>query len=134
MTIIRFQTPQGEIKQVYKCPLEGCIDSVIEVAENIRATSFTVSCGYGAYTHYDGVGNVIQPTKNVQMVKFSPDASNGDTVLQLSITGPSKLIAEKLRNMANEIDSKYGKPRQGITSQYGCTSHVTTPVWGGVEY
>lgn len=66
-------------------------------------------------------------------VKFADDASKGENLLQVSISGDPKFIQQRLREIANEFDTAYGKPCQGIVSQFGEYTHVITPIWHGKQ-
>lgn len=48
-------------------------------------------------------------------------------------TQSKKELKAFLQSMLNDIE-KYGKPMQGMLSQYHSTSFVCTPKWDGKEY
>jgi hypothetical protein len=74
-------------------------------------------------------------TKNIRCFDFDDDIVNGnDCILHLGISGSKEFIRKILQETIKEIDSSYGKPIQGIISQYGGTKHVITPKWNGKEY
>lgn len=54
---------------------------------------------------------------------------NGDCSLIVAITGSSKYIKDELASLIKEIDSSYGKPRQGISLKYGGNTEIITPFW-----
>lgn len=72
-------------------------------------------------------------TKN--MINFDDDVTTGeDCVLYLGVSGDKEYIRKVLQDAIKEIDASYGKPVQGIVSQYGGTKHVITPRWNGGNY
>lgn len=71
-------------------------------------------------------------------VKFVDDAVDGnDCVLHLSMSGSHDAIVDRLKSIIDQMDSSrgnYGKPIQGVVSQYHLVSHVITPIWKGIKY
>lgn len=48
-------------------------------------------------------------------------------------TQSKKELKEILQKMLNDIE-QYGKPRQGMLTQFHSTSFVCTPMWDGKDY
>lgn len=67
--------------------------------------------------------------------KFAEDCITGnDCLLQVAISGTKEVILNRLKEMVKQMEDSYGKPYQGIVSQYGGVSHVITPIWNGREH
>lgn len=55
--------------------------------------------------------------------------------LTITMNGTSKkAIKERLLSIVKEIDSNYGKPCQGIISEYQLETHISTPIWNNQSY
>ena len=67
-------------------------------------------------------------------VVFDEETTQGENVVHISMSGEPKYMKRKLQQMIDEMDSVYGKPIQGVVSQFGLVSHVITPTWGGEIY
>lgn len=67
-------------------------------------------------------------------VLFDEDAARGDNVVHISMSGEPRAMRKKLQQIVDDFDSSYGKPIQGVVSQFGVTSHVITPKWHGQEF
>jgi len=66
---------------------------------------------------------------------FAEVATKGtNSILLVALSGDPQRIKDKLIDMAAQIDAPYGKPIQGIVSQYKLTSHVITPIWKGETF
>lgn len=61
--------------------------------------------------------------------------SNNKFILNIAMTGESKeAMKQKLLEIVKEFDSDYGKPCQGIVSQYHVETKISTPIWDGKSY
>jgi hypothetical protein len=55
--------------------------------------------------------------------------------LNITMTATNKeAMKRKLQDIVNEFDKPYGKPCQGIHSQYQVETKLVTPIWDGKEY
>lgn len=54
--------------------------------------------------------------------------------LILVLTGDSRNIKNKLKEILEQFDDSYGKPRQGTCIDYRLTTTVITPIWNGEPY
>lgn len=75
----------------------------------------------------------------MKTIKFAEYAAtpteDNNCVLLLAISGNTGTIRRKLFSIIEEMDEKnYGKPCQGIFSQFNSCAHVITPIWKGQEY
>jgi hypothetical protein len=72
---------------------------------------------------------------SMHIIKVSEDHNNPkDSQVFIAITGNKKAIREALTKVIEQMDDSYGKPIQGIHSQYGAVCTVITPLWEGIEY
>ena len=67
-------------------------------------------------------------------VVFDEETTQGENVVHISMSGEPRAMRKKLQQIVDEFDSQYGKPIQGVVSQFGVVSHVITPKWHGQEF
>jgi hypothetical protein len=54
--------------------------------------------------------------------------------LFVGLTGTREYIIKRLQSILDDTKSAYGKPFQGIVSEFDGTSTIKTPIWKGKEY
>lgn len=58
---------------------------------------------------------------------------DANQILFIGITGTKDAIRARLEHILADFDT-YGKPKQGMLSDWGSESHVITPKWEGKKH